>query len=96
MNIKPYSSGKIIKRIEKPTIGKLLNKIEIQIEELAINFSINKQNRVIGKTKVIKAVIRLSDKVNEPIYRFIKKHNTPKHKMSFNQIRKSILNFVFL
>ena len=87
MNIKPYSSGKIIKRIEKPTIGKPLNKIEIQIEELAINFSINKQNRVIGKIKVINAVIRLSDKVNEPIYRFIKKHNTPKHKISFNQSR---------
>ena len=95
MNIKPYSSGKIIKRIEKPTIGKPLNKIEIQIEELDINFSINKQNRVIGKIKVINAVIRLSDKVNEPIYRFIKKHNRPKHKISFKQSRRSILNFVF-
>ena len=95
MNIKPYSSGNIIKRIEKPTIGKHLNKTEIQIEELAINFSINKQNRVIGKTKVIKAVIRLSNKVNEPIYRFIKKHNIPKQKISFNQSRGSILNFVF-
>ena len=95
MNIKPYSSGKIIKRIEKPTIGKPLNRIDIQIGELAINFSINKQNRVIGKIKVINAVIRLSDKVNEPIYRFIKKHNIPKHKISFNQSRGSILNFVF-
>ena len=51
MNIKPYSSGKIIKRIEKPTIGKPLNRIDIQIGELAINFSINKQNRVIGKIR---------------------------------------------
>ena len=95
MNIKPYSSGKIIKRIEKPMIGKPRNKIEIQTEELAINFSITKQNRVTGKIRVINAVIRLPDKVNEPIYRFIKKHNIPKQKISFNQSRGSILNFVF-
>ena len=94
MNIKPYSSGNKIKRIEKPIIGKSLNKTEIQIEELAIDFSITKQNRVIGKIKVINAVIRLSDKVNEPIYRFIKKHSTPQHKISFNQSRNSILSFV--
>ena len=67
MNIKPYFSGKIIKRIEKPIIGKPRNKIEIQIEEAAINFSITKQNSVIGKISVINAVIRFSDKVNEPI-----------------------------
>ena len=95
MKIKPYSSGKIIKRIEKPTIGKPLNRMDIQNEELAISFSIKKQNRVIGKIKVINAVFRLSDKVNEPIYRFIKKHNIPKQKISFNQSRGLILNFVF-
>ena len=94
MNIKPYCSGNKIKSIEKPITGKLRNKIEIQIEELAINFSITKQNRVIGKIRVINAVIRLSDKENEPIYRFIKKHNTPKHKIIFNQGRRSILIFV--
>ena len=94
MNIKPYCSGNKIKSIEKPITGKPRNKIEIQIEELAINFSITKQNRVIGKIRVINAVIRLSDKVNEPIYRFIKKHNNPKHKISFNQSKRSILSFV--
>ena len=67
MNIKPYCSGNKIKRIEKPIIGKPRNTIETQIEELAINFSIAKQNRVIGKIRVINAVIRFSDKVNEPI-----------------------------
>ncbi len=94
MNIKPYSSGNKIKRIEKPIIGKTLNKTEIQIEELAIDFSITKQNRVIGKIRVTNAVIRLSDKINEPIYRFIKKHNTPKHKINLSQSRRSILGFV--
>ena len=94
MNIKPYCFGNKIKSIEKPITGRPLNKIEIQIEELAINFSITKQNRVIGKIRVINAVIRLSDKVNEPIYRFIKKHNAPKHKISFNKSRRSILSFV--
>ena len=94
MNIKPYCSGNKNKSIEKPITGKPRNKIEIQIEELAINFSITKQNRVIGKIRVINAVIRLSDKVNEPIYRFIKKHNAPKHKISFNKSRRSILSFV--
>ena len=48
-------------------IGKPRNKIEIQTEELAINFSITKQNIVTGKIRVINAVIRFSDKVNEPI-----------------------------
>ena len=67
MNIKPYCSGNKIRSIEKPIIGKPRNKIEIQIEELAINFSTTKQNRVIGKIKEINAVIRFSDKVNEPI-----------------------------
>ena len=66
MNIKPYSSGNIIKRIEKPIIGKPRNKIETQIEDVTIIFSITKQNRVIGKIRVINAVIRFSDKVNEP------------------------------
>ena len=75
-------------------IGKPRNKIEIQTEELAINFSITKQNTVIGKIRVINAVIRLSDRVNEPIYRFIKKHSTTQHKISFNQSRNSILSFV--
>ena len=94
MNIKPYCSGNKIKSMEKPIAGKLRNKIEIQIEELAINFSTTKQNRVIGKIRVINAVIRLSDKVNEPIYRFTKKHNAPKHKISFNKSRRSILSLV--
>ena len=80
MNIKPNFSGNKIKSIEKPMIGKPRNKIEIQIGELAIIFSITKQNKVIGKIRVINAFIRLSVKVNEPIYRFIKKHNTPKQK----------------
>ena len=94
MNIKPYSSGNKIKRIEKPTIGKPRNKIETQIEQVAINFSITKQNRVIGKIKVTNAVVRLSDKINEPKYRFNKKHNTPKQKISLSQSRRSILGFV--
>ena len=67
MNIKPYSSGNKIKRNERPIIGKPRNTIETQIEELFINFSIAKQNRVIGKISMINAVIRFSDKVNEPI-----------------------------
>ena len=95
MNIKPYCSGNKIRSIENPIIGKPRSKIAIQIEELAINFSIIKLNRVIGKIRVINAVTRFPDKANDPIYRFIKKHNTPKHKISFNQSRGSILNFVF-
>ena len=67
MNIKPYCSGNKIKSIEKPIIGKPRNTIETQIEEVAINFSIIKQYRVIGKISIINAVIRFSDKVNEPI-----------------------------
>ena len=91
MNIKPYFSGNKIKSIEKPIIGKPLSKIVIPSEELAINFSITKLNIVIGKIRVINAVIRLSDKANEPIYLFIKKHNIPKHRISLNQFRRSIL-----
>ena len=94
MNIKPYCSGNKIRRIENPIIGKPRSKIAIQIEELAINFSITKLNRVIGKIRVINPVILLSDKENDQIYRFIKKHNIPKHKISFNQYSKSILRFV--
>ena len=67
VNIKPYRSGNTNKRIEKPIIGKPRNKIETQIEEVKINFSITKQNSVIGKISVINAVIRFPDKVNEPI-----------------------------
>ena len=67
MNIKPYCSGNKIKRIENPIIGKPRNKTEIQIEEVTINFSITKQNSVTGKISIINAVIRFSDKVNEPI-----------------------------
>ena len=67
VNIKPYCSGNRIKSTEKPIIGRPLSKIEIQIEELAINFSITKQNKVIGKISVLNAVIRFSDKVKEPI-----------------------------
>ena len=66
MNIKPYSSGNKIKRIEKPTIGKPRNKIETQIEEVAINFSIIKQNKVTGKIKVKKADARFSFRLKEP------------------------------
>ena len=66
-NIKLYCSGNKIKRIEKPIIGKPRNTIDTQIEEVAINFSTTKQNSVIGKISVINAVIRFSDKVNEPI-----------------------------
>ena len=94
MNIKPYCSGNKIKRIEKPRIGKNRNKIETQIDEVAISFSITKQNRVIGKISVINAVIRLSFRLNEPTYRLIRRHKTPKQKISFNQSRRSILSFV--
>ena len=66
MNIKPYSSGNKIKRIEKPTIGKPRNKIETQIEEVAISFSITKQNKVTGKIRVKKAYVRFSLRLNEP------------------------------
>ena len=94
MNIKPYCSGNKIRSIENPTIGKPRSKMAIQIEELAINFSVIKLNRVIGKIRVINAVIRLSDKANDPIYRFIKKHTIPKHMISFNQYSRSILRLV--
>ena len=67
VNIKPYCSGNKIKRIEKPIIGKPRSKIEIQIEEVTINFSITMENSVTGKISIINAVIRSSDKVNEPI-----------------------------
>ena len=94
MNNKPYFSGNKIKRIEKPIIGKPRKIIETQAEEVAINFSITKQKKVIGKISKIKALMRFSDKVNEPIYRLIMKHNTPKQKISLNQSIKSILIFV--
>ena len=67
MNIKPYCSGNKIKRIEKPRIGKNRNKIETQVDEVVISFSITKQKRVIGKISAINAVTRFSDKVNDPI-----------------------------
>ena len=94
MNIKPYCSGNKIRSIENPIIGKPRSKIAIQIEELAINFSVIKLNRVIGKIRVINAVTRFPDKANDPIYRFIKKHNTPKHRISFKQYKKPILRVV--
>ena len=94
MNIKPYCSGNKIRSIENPIIGKPRSKIAIQIDELAINFSIIKLNRVIGKIRVINAVTRFPDKANDPIYRFIKKHNTPKHRISLNQFKRSILRVV--
>ena len=94
MNIKPYCSGDKIKSIENPIIGKLRNKMEVQIEAQAINFSITKQNRVTGRINRMNTVIRLSDKVNEPMYRFIKKHNTAKHTISFNHSTRSIFSFV--
>ena len=94
MNIKPYRSGNKIRRIENPIIGKTRSKIATQIEELAINFSITKLNRVIGKIRVMNPVILLSDKENDPIYRFIKMHNIPKQITSFNQYSRSILTLV--
>ena len=66
MNIKPYSFGNNIKRIAKPITGKLRNNRATQIDEVTINFSMLKQNNVIGKINVIKADIRLSFKINEP------------------------------
>jgi hypothetical protein len=66
VNSKPYSSGNKIKRIEKPTIGKPRNKIETQIEEAAISFSITKQNKVTGKINVTKAYDRFMFRLNEP------------------------------
>ena len=94
MNIKPYSSGNKIKRNEKPKIGKPRNKIETKIEEVAINFSSIKHTKVTGKIRVKKAYVRSSFRLNEPTYRLIKRHNTPKHKISFSQGIKSILNFI--
>ena len=91
MNIKPYCSGNKIRRIENPIIGKPRSKIAIQIEEFAINFSITKLTRVIGKIRVMNPIILLSDKENDPIYRFIKKHVIPKQIISFNQYSRSIL-----
>ena len=66
VNINPYSSGNKIKRIEKPTIGKPLNKIQTQIEAVAMNFSSIKQNKVTGKARVKKAYVRFSVRLNEP------------------------------
>jgi hypothetical protein len=67
VNIKPYSFGNNIKRIANPITGKLRNTRATQIDEVTINFSMIKQNKVIGKINVINADIRFSDKVNEPI-----------------------------
>ena len=67
MNIKPYCSGNKIRSIENPIIGKPRSKIAIQIEELAINFSIIKLNRVIGKIRVINAVTRFPEVINEAL-----------------------------
>ena len=67
MNIKPYSFGNNIKRIANQITGKLRNTRATQIDEVIINFSMIKQNKVIGKINVINADIRFSDKVNEPI-----------------------------
>ena len=66
MNIKPYSAENKIKRIEKPIIGKPLNKIETQIEEVAMSFSSIKQKKVTGKTRIKKAYVRFSVRLNEP------------------------------
>ena len=84
----------ILKELRTQSPVSFRNTRATQIVEVTINFSIIKQNKVIGKINVINADIRFSDKVNEPIKRFIKKHNTPKHKIIFNQGRRSILSFV--
>ena len=48
MNITPYFSGKIAKRIEKPMIGIILMKTAKAVDEIAIRFSITTQKMVIG------------------------------------------------
>ena len=48
MNITPYFSGKIAKRIEKPMIGVILMKTAKAVDEIAIRFSIATQKIVMG------------------------------------------------
>ena len=48
MNITPYFSGKIAKRIENPIIGIILMKTASIVDEIAIRFSIAKQKIVMG------------------------------------------------
>ena len=49
MNITPYFSGKIAKRIENPSIGIILMKSARAADEIAIRFSIATQKIVMGK-----------------------------------------------
>ena len=48
MNITPYFSGKIAKRIENPIIGIILMKTARVVDEIAIRFSIAIQKIVMG------------------------------------------------
>ena len=48
MNITPYFSGKIAKRIENPIIGIILMKTARVVDEIAIRFSIATQKIVMG------------------------------------------------
>ena len=48
MNITPYFSGKIAKRIENPIIGIILIKTARVVDEIAIRFSIATQKIVMG------------------------------------------------
>ena len=85
VNIKPYSSGNKIKRIENPIIGKIRKRSATAIDEEAISFSITKQNREIGTIKVKNADNRFSFNANEPIQRLIKKHNKQKNNIKVRQ-----------
>ena len=49
MNITPYFSGKIAKRIENPITGIILMKTARAVDEIAIRFSIAIQKIVMGK-----------------------------------------------
>ena len=48
MNITPYFSEKIAKRIEKPMIGVILMKTAKAVDEIATRFSIATQKIVMG------------------------------------------------
>ena len=48
MNITPYFSGKIAKRIENPINGIILTKTAKAVDEIAIRFSIATQKMVMG------------------------------------------------
>ena len=48
MNITPYFSGKIAKRIENPITGIILMKTARVVDEIAIRFSIATQKMVMG------------------------------------------------